>query len=85
MKSRRGIRRWWFLLNTVPPFVWVWKMLNLLVRPFVRLLRENRTLLLKLEKICRFIWDEAGISHYLFIAKRRTIKQVDSRSKEYSD
>lgn len=79
MRVRRGISRWWFRLNTIPPFIWMWRMLDLVASPFVHLLKNNRTLLLKLEKICRFMWDEAGISHYLFIAKRRTLKQVDPK------
>ncbi len=77
LTSRRGLNRGWFWLNTMPPFVWLWNLLNPLTRPILKFLKSNTKCLLRLEKICRLIWDQDGISHYLFIAKRRPLKTVE--------
>ena len=77
--SRHGLSLWWFWLNTTIVFIWIWYGLKPLAYPFLNALRNNRKLLLWLEKICRFFWDDAGISHYLFIAKRRKLKVVEPK------
>jgi len=48
-----------------------------ITHPLARLLRQNRTLLLKLEKICHFFSDVNGISHAIFIAQRRPLEIPD--------
>jgi 2-polyprenyl-3-methyl-5-hydroxy-6-metoxy-1,4-benzoquinol methylase len=74
LDSRRGFNRWWFWLNTSFLFVPWWIVGEFGTRPIRKILKNNRGLLLWLEKICRFISDQDGISHYLFIAKRRPLK-----------
>jgi 2-polyprenyl-3-methyl-5-hydroxy-6-metoxy-1,4-benzoquinol methylase len=79
LASRQGFNRWWFWLNTTPLIVWLWYVCDPLTRPIRNLLKNNSKLMLYLEKICRFIWDKDGISHYLFIAKRRPLKAIDPK------
>jgi hypothetical protein len=53
-----------------------WYVSNFCFHPLRKLLNHNRKILLRLEKICRFLWDREGISHYLFIAKRRPLPSI---------
>lgn len=77
MASLHGFSRLWFWLNTTPLLIWFWYICELCARPIRKLLNNNRKLLLILEKICRFLWDQDGISHYLFIAKRRPLPSMN--------
>ena len=79
LTARRGFNRWWFWLNTTFLLVWFWYVCDPLTRPIRKILKNNCKVLLLLEKICRFIWDQDGISHYLFIAKRRPLKTIDPK------
>jgi 2-polyprenyl-3-methyl-5-hydroxy-6-metoxy-1,4-benzoquinol methylase len=53
-------------------------MRNPCLSPIRKLLKNHHKTLSILEKICRFFWDQEGISHYLFIAKRRVLPKIDS-------
>lgn len=79
LSKRHGFSWVWYWMNTSPLFVWMWYGLEPLTRPFRRLLKNSRKTLLRLEKFCRLLWDESGVSHYLFIAKRRPLQMVDPR------
>lgn len=74
LSARRGLKRWWFWLNTNPLFVGFWYACQFFTQPISKQLKNNQWLLHKLEKLCRFFWDKDGISHYIFIAKRRNLK-----------
>lgn len=73
INSLRGFNHIWFWLNSSPFLVWFWYACNPVIRPINKFLNQNRRLLLWLEKATRFFWDQEGISHYLFIAKRRSL------------
>jgi 2-polyprenyl-3-methyl-5-hydroxy-6-metoxy-1,4-benzoquinol methylase len=73
LASRSFLSRIWFWLNSSTLLMWIWWSLTFLTRPLLSLLAQNRTLLLGLEKICRALWDERGISHVIFMAKRKPI------------
>lgn len=75
--ARQGFNRWWFWLNTTPLLIWLWYACEPCTRPILKIFKNNRNLLLRLEKICRFIWDQEGISHYVFIAKRRPLEIIE--------
>lgn len=77
LASRRRLNRWWYWLNTTPILVWLWYVCDPCTRPIRRVLKNNTKWLLRLEKICRFLWDQDGISHYLFIAKQRPLKTAE--------
>jgi 2-polyprenyl-3-methyl-5-hydroxy-6-metoxy-1,4-benzoquinol methylase len=74
IKQRSGLSRFWFRLNSTVYVGWVWTILSFLVKPILFKIKNSRILLLTFEKICRFFWDEAGISHLIFIAKRRPLE-----------
>jgi 2-polyprenyl-3-methyl-5-hydroxy-6-metoxy-1,4-benzoquinol methylase len=77
--NRRGLSYGWYWLNTAPPFVWIWALLEFLSRPLLKLINNSRRLLLFLEKICRFFSSDSGINHYLFIGRKRPIQTVDPK------
>ncbi|WP_068468017.1 class I SAM-dependent methyltransferase [Candidatus Protochlamydia phocaeensis] len=79
LAKRRGLSRWWFYSQTSFFFIWIWFAFAYLVHPLLSYLRKNRWLLLQIEKICQFIWDESGISHYIFLAKLRPLATVDPK------
>lgn len=79
LTSLHGFNRWWFWLNTTPLLIPFWYICNPCAHLICKILKNNRRLLLFLEKICRFIWDKDGISHYLFIAKQRPLKTMDPK------
>lgn len=47
--------------------------LQYISKPLSYILRQNRWLMLITEKICRFFWSDSGISHAIFIGKRRPL------------
>lgn len=77
LEKRKGLNRWWFWTNTTSIFIPFWYACGFCAQPFNKLLKNNHSLLLFLEKCCRFFWDQDGISHYLFIAKRRHLQTLN--------
>lgn len=76
LQKRKGFSRKWLNWNSQRPLVFFWKGLQFLFNPIDHLLKQNRTILLFLEKICRFFWGENGISHAIFIASRRPLQPL---------
>lgn len=70
-ERRAGFSRFWFRLHSTPPLVWLWIPISWLFIPILATFRNSHYLLIGLEKICQFLWDESGISHIIFIGKRR--------------
>lgn len=64
------------------PFSVFWKALEFIVRPLSKLLKNSRWMLLTLEKICRFISSDAGISHVIWIGSRRALVEHMPPEKE---
>lgn len=79
LSCKKGFNKGWFWLNTTPLLIWPWYILELFARPLLRFLKNNRRLMLILERLSRFISDRNGISHYLFLAKQRPIQMVDPK------
>jgi 2-polyprenyl-3-methyl-5-hydroxy-6-metoxy-1,4-benzoquinol methylase len=73
IEERKGLSRFWYRINTSAILGPLWVPIELLFKPLVYLFRQNRSLLLSLEKVCRFLSDRAGISHVIFIALRKPI------------
>lgn len=71
--KRQGLSRWWYKTNTNKWMSYPWLPFKWLAAPVVHVLKYNRTVMVVLEKICRFFWDEAGISHALFLGRRRPL------------
>lgn len=79
LTSRRGFTKGWFWLNTTPLFIWPWFIFELCTRPILRFLRNSPRFMLFLERVCRFISDREGISHYLFLAKLRPLQSINPK------
>lgn len=77
MNALNGFARWSFWLNTTPFMIWFWYLCRPLVSPICKFMNDSTKTLRFLEKICRFLWDKDGVSHYLFIAKRRSLRSFD--------
>jgi ubiquinone/menaquinone biosynthesis C-methylase UbiE len=75
LEERFGIGNWWYRCNSTPILAPAWLLVSWACKPICHLLEQNRSLLLGLEKICRFFWDTAGISHVIFIAQRRPLEE----------
>lgn len=85
LSQRSSFSRWWYQLNTTKIAGYFWQPFKWLAAPVVHLMKNNRAAMLFLEKICRFFWDEAGISHAIFAGKRRPLippTQADLESVE---
>lgn len=76
MAHLKGFNRMWYWLNTTPLFVWFWYACDPCLFPLRKIIRSNSKILLFLEKLCRFFSDQDGISHYLFIARRRPLPNI---------
>lgn len=75
-KDKTKWSRYWWRLNTSRGGVIFWKSVNFFFQPILALLKRNRTLLLQMEKICKFFSDPSGISHAIFIGVRRPLVEV---------
>ncbi|MBA2367972.1 MAG: class I SAM-dependent methyltransferase [Candidatus Protochlamydia sp.] len=73
----KGTRNWWFWLQTTFCFGWIWLLLEILSRFPLNLLKGNHQLLLWLENVSEFIWGQNGISHYIFLARRRPLERIN--------
>lgn len=75
LDQRRSMNRAWFRLNSSPILGAFWSVGEYVFKPFVHVLRQNRSILLGLESLCRFLNTDSGISHALFIGKRRPLTE----------
>lgn len=57
-----------------------YKYLAPLMRPLIKFIEKNQTVLFALEKICKFIKDEAGITHIIFIGIKRPLFEETKES-----
>ncbi|NGX58462.1 MAG: Ubiquinone biosynthesis O-methyltransferase [Chlamydiae bacterium] len=73
LKHRHGLNRWWFKINSrlIPQLIWA--PIQLILSPVVYLFEQSRILVNLFEKICHFFQHERGISHVIFVAKRRPL------------
>ncbi|MBA3958349.1 MAG: class I SAM-dependent methyltransferase [Parachlamydiaceae bacterium] len=73
LNKRKGIRKHWFLFNSTKGIGFIWTGLNKLLKPTMQWLEQSSKLLLWMEKCCRFISSESGISHVIFVGTRRSM------------
>ncbi len=73
LSKKSGFDKWWYSMNTSKFLGWFWNGMQYLAYPIVSILENNRMVLLGLEKICRFLWTDSGISHAIFIGQRRPL------------
>jgi 2-polyprenyl-3-methyl-5-hydroxy-6-metoxy-1,4-benzoquinol methylase len=73
VEKRKGFSRLWFQWNSAYAPSFLWYPLYILATPIVSLLQQSRYLMIVLEKITHFLWNESGISHAIFIGQRRPL------------
>jgi 2-polyprenyl-3-methyl-5-hydroxy-6-metoxy-1,4-benzoquinol methylase len=73
INQRYGFNKWWFKLNSHPIPAGIWGVVQYLTRPVARFLNQSRGIMLSLEKVCRTLWADAGITHAMFIGIRRPL------------
>lgn len=71
--SRAG--RMWKRVNTTFPMTAFWRLIAILVKPVLQKVEQSPKILNGLEKVCRFLWTDSGISHVIFIGKRRPLTE----------
>lgn len=76
LDQRTHIARRWFHFNSRPLPSRFWIPVKWLTNPIAGWIRQSRSLLLSLEKVCRFLWSDAGITHAIFSARRRTLEKI---------
>lgn len=75
LEQRSPLSRAWFGLNSTRPLGLFWGGIAVLFHPLLTFFKHNRTLLLLCEKISRFWWSDAGISHAILIGQKRPLFQ----------
>lgn len=77
LQKRRGFSQKWFKWNSQGILAFFWKGIRYATNPIALFLKQNRPLLLFLEKICRALQGDSGISHAIFLASRRPLQSLD--------
>lgn len=73
LEKRNFIGKLWFKMNCTTPLALLWKGTSLATKPILNYLRQSPRILEISERISNFIWSQSGISHALFIGKRRPL------------
>ena len=76
LNVRSGFCKAWFRLNSHPIPALVWTPVQWLANPIVNLIRQSRPLLITLEKLCRFLLPDSGITHAIISAHRRKLEDI---------
>lgn len=76
LKMRYSLSHWWFDVNSGPFLSKFWRVFQYLSNPLANGIRRNKWLLLNLEKVCKLLWDEEGISHAIFVGRRRPLVET---------
>lgn len=73
LHKRYSINRLLFKFNSskIPAFFWT--LVKCISNPILNFIKQNRFILLNLEKICRFFSSDTGISHAIFIGTRKKV------------
>lgn len=75
LELRYGFARYWFKVNSVAPISYFWYILNFVFKPIDRWFSQSETLLIYLEKLCRTLSPVRGISHAIWIGKRKPLQE----------
>jgi 2-polyprenyl-3-methyl-5-hydroxy-6-metoxy-1,4-benzoquinol methylase len=73
LEKRKSLNRLWFKWNTTKPLILFWRLVNPVSGRIASALRQSNRMVDFLEKTTKFFWDTSGISHALFIGKRRPL------------
>lgn len=73
LQERSGFSKTWFRWNSSRYLAWFWKIESVITNPLYRGFVKSRSLLLGLESLCKSISGSNGISHAIWIGKRRPL------------
>lgn len=76
LSRRAGWKHWWFKFNSRAIPAAFWSLIHPITTPIARMIKQNRTFMLYLEKLSHFIWDERGVTHIIFIGIRRPLVET---------
>jgi 2-polyprenyl-3-methyl-5-hydroxy-6-metoxy-1,4-benzoquinol methylase len=90
LSKRFSMDRYIFKFNTLPVISTCWRGVSFFSNLIHQWLKQNKFTMNKLEKICRFISNEKGISHAIFMGRRRKLfedveadkKPIERRTKQ---
>jgi len=71
LSKRYALNRWWFDWNSTAIRGALWSPISYLCSPLVRKMKQIKSLMLRLEKICQFIAPQSGITHVIFRGQRK--------------
>lgn len=72
-KRRAFFNRWWFSVNSTKIMSYFWKVINVLTSPIAKGIKNSKGLMLALEKITKLLWSQSGISHAIFVGRKRPL------------
>lgn len=72
-KQRWALPRFWFRLNSYWLLAKGWGVVSFILRPLIERMAQSQALLLFLEKICRALSGDSGISHVIARGTRRPL------------
>jgi 2-polyprenyl-3-methyl-5-hydroxy-6-metoxy-1,4-benzoquinol methylase len=76
LQELKGFSQKWLRWNSQGILGALWTGVQFLTNPVAKLLNQNKTVMLALEKICRTFWGDSGISHAILIASRRPLQPL---------
>jgi len=71
--KRKGFSHSWFKFNSQPVLASLWGIVAFILQPVNYLLDQSTGFMIFLEKVSRFVYAEAGISHAIFVGERKPI------------
>jgi 2-polyprenyl-3-methyl-5-hydroxy-6-metoxy-1,4-benzoquinol methylase len=75
LRQLKGFKKQWYWVNTTFVFMWFWFALQAMTDPLLSFLKRSPTTLNAMEKSCRVMWGESGISHVIFIGQVRPLNR----------
>lgn len=71
LNQRKSLSYLWLKINTTKPCALFWRFINVAAKPMAFYFKQSNRWVNFLEKITKTLWDESGVSHALFIGKKR--------------
>jgi 2-polyprenyl-3-methyl-5-hydroxy-6-metoxy-1,4-benzoquinol methylase len=81
LSNQSSFKKTWLNLQTSSFLIWFWFLLNPLCQGLLKPFYKSRSFLLWLESLCEFIWHEKGVSHFIFLAKRKALITVAEKER----
>lgn len=73
LSERVSLNHWWYKVNSsfIPGYAW--RGLQYLTNPIARFLENSPRVIQLLEKLSKWVWNDAAISHVIMAGKRKSI------------